>query len=70
MGIKLYVYGIALSGALAFSGCKEKTQCEQEAIAACEQTKETIAFFNQGLAGEKYRLEDCLKLIPLRCPNR
>lgn len=70
MGIKWYVFWIPLVVVLGSSGCKEKTQCEKDAIAACEQTRETIAFFNQGMKDEKYMIEDCLKLIPLRCPSR
>ena len=50
------------------TGCRQPSQCEERERAACEATTVTIEYFNQGKDAAPYHIEDCLSLIPLRCP--
>ena len=49
-------------------GCPEPSRCEVEAKKACEETAFTIQYFNGLAGGERYRMDDCLKLISVQCP--
>ena len=53
----------------SFVGCREPTPCEKEARLECEETLETINYFNEMAGRERYTLEDCYQIIPYRCPD-
>ena len=69
-GIKVNLCSTLFFVAISATGCREPTPCEVAAALECEKTKETIAYFNEESGAESYIMEDCLKLIPLRCPVR
>ena len=65
----LWMTGWILLGSTCALGCREPSPCEQEARRECEETLETINYFNKLAGRDAYTLEDCYKLIPYRCPD-
>lgn len=65
---KLLLVVSVLLLSVCLSGCPATSQCAKEAEKACEETAVTIQYFNDLAGGERYNIEDCLKLIPLQCP--
>ena len=70
VGIKVNFLGACFFLAMSLSGCRKQTACEEAAVIECEKTRETIEYFNREGESQSYVMEDCLKLIPLRCPQQ